>query len=286
MTILISEPTIFPGSFLDDTNQHPCQALNLSKGIVSGVRDGVVKMLVLNQDIPRESNEALYLMAEQEIDSAVRLGPSFPVTPTDFEFFKSAHHLDTCPTNAYGYRVSSVEPFEEKVKVANDESLIVNVEAYLPQNLLKMVSIHKSIEEHIVASAVLVPGVTDYYKEIYDEETVRAAAYYFLENLWIDDEHGMDVMHDGVIIRDALRPVQSFVIDTEITYTSEVDVLEDGHPSKDIQTLTLPKGTWIMYARIVSDILWGKVKDGTYTGFSMAGLARVRELRKILATAA
>jgi DNA adenine methylase len=34
------------------------------------------------------------------------------------------------------------------------------------------------------------------------------------------------------------------------------------------------KGTWLLGVHVVSDELWGQVKDGTLSGFSIGGTAR------------
>jgi len=282
-------PARFPGSFLDNEDKQPFQALNLEKSSADGVLDGSLKMLVLSKSIENSSTKPFFVMSDGQITGAVKLGHSFEMTSDDYDFMQKLHGLPegAGSGSTYGYRVSSYEPFEDTVKIAKSEGVVINVEDYLPSNIIKMVPIRKNLEDRIVASAVLVPGVTDLHEEIYDEETVRAAAYYFLEHMYEDDDHGMDVMHDGEVVRNSIRPVQSFVLDEERTYTVDVPALDDEeHPSKSTETITLPKGTWILYARIISDTLWSKVKSGDYTGWSIAGLARVRELRKILSMAA
>lgn len=281
----------FPGSFLDDEDNQPFQALNLQKSSAEGSIAGSVKMFVLDEEIENSHTRPFFVMSEGQIIGAVKIGHSFKVSPEDFDMMKSLHGLDD-PTDeydkyAYGYRIQAVESFEDSIKVAKAEGVLIDVEAYLPNNVIKMYTVQKSVEERIVASAVLVPGVTDLHDEIYDEDVVREAAYYFLEHYLLDEDHGIDVMHDGEIVPDAIRPLQSFVLDDERTYTVDVPALiDDDHPSKENDTITFPKGSWLMYARVVSDVLWDKVKDGGYTTWSIAGLARVRELRKILSRVA
>jgi len=285
-----ANPVRFPGSFLDEEDKSPTRALNLMKNVSDGSVDGTVKMIVSDEKIENSHKIPYFIMSEGQIVGAVKLGHAFDITESDYDLMKGLHGLPEggCPEGgAYGYRIKAIESFEELVKVKTEQNgLVVDVEAYLPNNVIKMMPVQKSTEERIVASAVLVPGVTDLHDEIYDEEVVRAAAYYFLEHYMMDDDHGIDVMHDGEIVPEAIRPVQSFVLDEERTYDVEVPALDDDHPAKEMKTLTFPKGTWIMYARIISDTLWGKVKTGDYKSWSIAGLARVVELRKILGRAA
>ena len=89
-------------------------------------------------------------------------------------------------------------------------------------------------------------------------------------------------MHDGEVVPDALRVLQSFVLDEDKTYNVDAPTLKDDHPSREKSEITFPKGTWIMYVRVISDTLWEKVKTGELTGWSIAGLARVTELRKTI----
>lgn len=283
-------PARFPGSFLNDEQKAPFSALNLVSKSANGAVDGSVKMLVLSEEI-NTHRTPYHVMSDGEVVGAVKLGNSFQMSKEEYEFMQPLHGLPKGEynENAYGYRVYEYEPYEDRVKIPNTSGLIVSVEDFLPENIIDVVHIRKSadVEERIFACAVLVPGVTDLHGSIYNEEVVREAAYYFLEHYLIDDEHGIDVMHDGEIVTDAIRPIMSFVLDEEKTYKIDIPAIEDEeHPSKEMDSVTFPKGTWILYARIISDTLWNKVKDGTYTGWSIYGIARVRELRKILDEAA
>jgi hypothetical protein len=273
----------FPGSFLGKDGKIPTKALNLSKSSAEGSVVGTVKLLVLTEKI--EGNSTFFVMNEGKIIGSIKIGNPFDMSPSDFDFMSSLHKLEvgSSKNNNFGYRVESYESFDETISMEKQEKLIVDVESFLPSNVLKMKRVMKSTEERIIAAAVLVPGVTDLHNEIYDEDTVRSAAYYFLEHYLSDDDHGIDVMHDGEIVPDAIRLVQSFVLDEEKTYNVEVPAIDDDeHPAKNIETITYPKGTWIMYARVVSDALWNKVKDGTYKSWSIYGLAFVKTLNKIL----
>ena len=141
------------------------------------------------------------------------------------------------------------------------------------------IKIWKRNEERIIGAAVLIPGVPDLQKDIYDGPTCREAAYYFMENYLQDRNNGLDVMHNGVVVPNALRVVQSYVLDEETSYDVDVTIASDNHLSRKRTKLTYPKDTWIMYARVLDDKLWNRIKSGELTGWSIEGLAKVRDLK-------
>lgn len=134
------------------------------------------------------------------------------------------------------------------------------------------------IEERIVAAAVLIPGVADYHGTVYDGETSRAAAYYFMENYLSDNHHGINIMHKGKLIEKAIRVLQSYVLDKKTTYKVNVSKTESDHKSRDRDKVTYPKDTWVMWARILDDGIWEGVKKGTFTGWSPEGLGKLKPL--------
>lgn len=135
-------------------------------------------------------------------------------------------------------------------------------------------------EQHIVGGAVLVPGVVDLQGDIYDDQSTEDAAHYWLEHYMEDPkENGIKFMHQGEVIYDAARPIQSWVLDREMEFEVEVPAASDGHPSKELTTLTYPKGTWILYARIRDSSLWDMFKNGELTGWSIGGVAAVQQLK-------
>lgn len=138
-------------------------------------------------------------------------------------------------------------------------------------------------EQHIVGGAVLVPGVVDLQGDIYNADVVEAAAHYWLEH-YMDDpkENGIKIMHKGEVISDAARPIQSWVLDRDMEFNVEVPAASDEHPAKELSTLSYPKGTWMMYARIRDDELWGMFKNGELSGWSIGGLATVQHLKYFL----
>lgn len=136
-------------------------------------------------------------------------------------------------------------------------------------------------DERIIGGPVLVPGVVDLQGDIYDGSTVRAAAYFWLENYMDSSENGIKLMHQGETIPDAARVIQSFVLDRDTDFDVDVPVVDDEHPSNEFKTLTYPKDTWIMYARITNDALWEAFKRGDFIGWSIGGIALVQQLKQL-----
>ena len=59
----------------------------------------------------------------------------------------------------------------------------------------------------------------------------------------------------------------------------------EDHPAKDIEEITYPKGTWMMYARSretkSGEALWKKFKSGELLGWSIGGVATVQQLKSL-----
>jgi hypothetical protein len=170
--------------------------------------------------------------------------------------------------------------FDAAIRFGNitiPDEMVVSDEQKLAKSSLK-VPLWKRNEERVVGAAVLIPNVVDLQGDIYDGDAVRAAAYYFMEHYRQDDKHGIDVMHNGKVVPDAIKVVQSFVIDADMTFESDLPSANKDHISQKKQTIDYPKDTWIMYARVLSDELWNAVKSGELTGWSIAGFARSRAI--------
>ena len=117
-------------------------------------------------------------------------------------------------------------------------------------------------EQRIVCGVVLEPDVTDLHGDTYDEETVRDAAWTFME-----DFTNLGLMHDE-LINDKVRILESFIVPINMALP-----IDGG-------TFQVRKGTWLMTWRIKDDELWRQVKAGELTGFSIGAKAQVTNLRK------
>lgn len=107
-------------------------------------------------------------------------------------------------------------------------------------------------EERFVFGVVLVPNVPDAHQEVYSEEDVRKAAHY-----WMEHGGGTNkIMHRGRSVEDIIV-LETYVSKQEEEHGGEI----------------LPKGTWFLGVRVKNDKIWGLVKNGTLTGFSIGGTA-------------
>jgi len=137
----------------------------------------------------------------------------------------------------------------------------------------------KETEQRIVAAAVLIPGVADFHGTIYDGETVRAAAYYFMENYLVDNAHGINIMHKEKRIENAIKVLQSYVTDKKMSFSIDVEPTAEEHLSRRRTKVTYPKDTWLLWARILHDGLWDDIKNGKFTGWSPEGWGKLEPLK-------
>lgn len=261
-------PIKFPGSFMDKYGKFPIKALKVSE---------VESVMYTFKEKFDTTDENYYLVKNGNIVGAVKLGNAFEIDINQALIFTDKVFDD----NFYGYVIKDVEYYDEDVKV-NDTSdnIIISVENFLPENLID-IDVVKNVEERVVAAAVLVPDTVDLHGDIYTEETVKAAAYYFMEH-YLDNNNGIDIMHDGNVRRNAIKLLQTFILEDKRKFKIELDIADNYSLKNKKNTITYPVGTWLIYARIIDDDLWDSVKSGELTGWSIAGLANTKELKKIL----
>lgn len=116
-------------------------------------------------------------------------------------------------------------------------------------------------EKHIVTGAVLIPDKRIYrndgngvYNVYFSRETIRKISEQFFndfKNKSFTLEHS-DITNDVVI-------VESWIKETETDKSTALG-------------LTAPVGTWFISAKINSPQIWQDIKNGKYTGFSVAGM--------------
>lgn len=107
-------------------------------------------------------------------------------------------------------------------------------------------------EKQIVYGIVLEPETVDSQGDIYSAEEVESAAHKYME-----DFQNAGHMHQTLINQSAV------VCES---YLAPVDFTMGDEPVK--------KGTWVLAMHILNDALWGQIKDGTLTGFSIGGYAQ------------
>ncbi len=107
-------------------------------------------------------------------------------------------------------------------------------------------------DERFVLGIVLEPEVVDAQGDIYSADEIRQAAHRFMEEFG-----GLGLMH-RMRVNDQVKVLEC--------YLAPVDF--------EVAGVTVRKGTWMLGVHVISDELWGQVKDGTLTGFSIGGSAR------------
>ncbi|MBU8900640.1 DNA adenine methylase [Corallococcus sp. M34] len=107
-------------------------------------------------------------------------------------------------------------------------------------------------DERYVLGVVLEPEAVDAQGDIYSAAEIRQAAHRFMQ-----DFGGLGLMHQ-MRVNGHVKVLESYLTPVDFAL-GEVQVR---------------KGTWLIAVRVLSDELWGRVKDGQLTGFSIGGTAR------------
>jgi DNA adenine methylase len=107
-------------------------------------------------------------------------------------------------------------------------------------------------DERFVLGIVLEPEVVDAQGDIYSADEIRQAAHRFMEEFG-----GLGLMH-RMRVNDQVKILESYLAPVGF----------------DIAGVTVRKGTWLLGVHVISDELWGQVKEGALTGFSIGGTAR------------
>ncbi|RLC34522.1 MAG: hypothetical protein DRZ76_02540 [Candidatus Nealsonbacteria bacterium] len=116
--------------------------------------------------------------------------------------------------------------------------------------------IKKTGKQRIVYAAVLVPGEPDLDadkgEKILSEKEIEEVAH-----KWMEEYGNIDYMHG---LNNVAKPVETFILPMEW----EVEAYGE--------KMTLPKGTWVLAAKVVNDKAWKEVEEGKLTGFSIMGI--------------
>ncbi len=148
----------------------------------------------------------------------------------------------------------------EKGQVANlDNSVQDNFEGSnsMDENAISIAGpfVLKNAPQRIVTAPVLVPGERDS-----DGETVTAAKIEEVAAKYMESYGIVDVGHT---FNNIGKPVESWVTRTALKFN-----MPDGN------VMEVPKGTWMLSAKILSDPVWNGIQSGEYKGFSVAGLRK------------
>jgi len=114
----------------------------------------------------------------------------------------------------------------------------------------------KKEKQRIVYAAVLVPGEPDLDADI-GEKILTAEEIENVAHKWMEEYGNIDYMHG---LNNVAKPVETFILpmDWEVEAYGE--------------KVLLPKGTWVLAAKVVNDTAWKKVESGELTGFSIMGI--------------
>lgn len=110
----------------------------------------------------------------------------------------------------------------------------------------------KKADERIVCGIVYAPDEVDSQGDQANAEEIRKAAYDFMENV-----QTFKVMHKGKPAK--VKVLESYVAPQDLT----------------INKRKIKKGSWVLVTRVLDKQLWKDIKAGKFTGYSMAGTAKV-----------
>ena len=107
--------------------------------------------------------------------------------------------------------------------------------------------------KRIVFAPVLIPGEADSDGEVLDAEKIEEVAHF-----WLSEYGQIDHSHS---LNPAAQPVESYISPKELSYE-----MPDG------KMMVIPKGSWMVGAKVTNDRIWQGVLNGEFTGFSVMGV--------------
>jgi hypothetical protein len=113
-------------------------------------------------------------------------------------------------------------------------------------------------EKRLITGIVLQPEVVDAQGDIISSDVIRKAAHQFLSDY--NSRTKMGLQHKE--FPNGIHLVESWVTD------------EDSKRGDRI----VKAGTWLIKVWVEHDGIWGKVKAGGIRGFSIGGMAKVKQL--------
>ena len=113
-------------------------------------------------------------------------------------------------------------------------------------------------EKRLVYGVALEPMAVDTWLDFETAETIEETAHNYL------------LVHRGVGVEHE-REIKSAPVES---YIAPVDFWFEGTPQNE-DTL-VRKGSWVLVVKVLDEDDWEKVKDGTYTGFSIQGQGKRR----------
>ncbi len=115
----------------------------------------------------------------------------------------------------------------------------------------KRIPLLKTGEERYVLGVVLEPETVDAQSDIYSGAEVREAAHRFME-----EYQNVGLMHRD-LVNEKVKILESYVAPAPF----------------ELDGTQVRKGTWLLAVRVLDDALWGQIKAGELSGFSIGGSA-------------
>lgn len=121
---------------------------------------------------------------------------------------------------------------------------------------VKILKFNQNNLKGIIYGVVAEPESVDTQGHVISEEEIEKAAHKFIEHF-----RKIDEMHD--FVEGAGKLVESFIAPVDMVVNNE----------------SIKKGSWVIATKATDEICQ-KIVDGTYTGYSLAGLAFAEDIKK------
>lgn len=153
----------------------------------------------------------------------------------------------------------AADEYKRRPKKSEDEPQRVEVQKKVDlqvQAFVKLIKLKK--EEREVTGVVLEPDTFDAQKTTISKEVIKRAAHKYLANY--NKRTKLGVQHE-----DFTKPFE-----LNQSYIAPCDLVIGGKIIKE--------GSWIIVIKVLDASIWGKIKKGEITGFSIGGKAKIRKL--------
>lgn len=117
--------------------------------------------------------------------------------------------------------------------------------------VVKLLSPEGEAEEQFVLGLVLEPDVVDGHGDTYSGPEIRKTAHGYMERF-----QQLDIQH-SFVPTDRMKLVESFLAPCDMTVGGRA----------------IKAGTWLIGVHVIDAALWGDIKAGRFTGFSIGGTA-------------
>lgn len=187
----------------------------------------------------------------QNDDQVITLADKFKITMGNFEVDEKAHHDEK-------------KPKKEKDSV----SKTVNKDGSFT---MAYTIVSKNEDQRLITGPVLIPDNIDLQDDIITAKEIQKAAFgYMIKLAFRDDPEYLQEL--GFRNAKSERGFQHVEFNRKMavveTFIAPVDFEMNGR--------MITKGTWVMTMKVLDDEVWGLVKTGKITGFSIGGRSKSR----------